>query len=155
MRHGFVAIMLNQEMLTVTELARHGDTTADTVRHYTRLGLLEPIRHPQNGYRLYRRRDINRLLFIRRAKRLGFTLSEIGGITQDADKKKSPCPTVRQILERRIAENRRQLNEMIALQERMELALKQWSGMPDGVPDGHSVCYLIESFDEEVTGTER
>ncbi|NCF38163.1 MAG: MerR family transcriptional regulator, partial [Gammaproteobacteria bacterium] len=26
-------------------------------------------------------------------------------------------------------------------------ALKKWEGMPDGVPDGHSVCHLIESFD--------
>jgi hypothetical protein len=28
----------------------------------------------------------------------------------------------------------------------MEQALTQWSDMPDGVPDGHSVCHLIESF---------
>jgi len=34
----------------------------------------------------------------------------------------------------------------MALQTRMEQALDQWAEMPDGVPDGHSVCHLIESF---------
>lgn len=134
-------------MLTVTQLARRGNTTPETVRHYTRLGLLKPIRHPENGYRLYQQRDINRLLFIRRAKHLGFTLNEIRDITRDADQQESPCPKVRQILEQRISDNRRQLNELIDLQVRMERALKQWATMPDGVPDGHSVCHLIESFE--------
>ena len=34
----------------------------------------------------------------------------------------------------------------MALQARMEQALVLWADMPDGVPDGHSVCHLIESF---------
>ncbi len=45
----------------------------------------------------------------------------------------------------RIDENRRKLQELMQLQERMEHALEQWRTMPDGVPDGHSVCHLIES----------
>ena len=31
----------------------------------------------------------------------------------------------------------------------MEEAEKKWKGMADEVPDGHSVCNLIESFSEE------
>ena len=66
----------------------------------------------------------------------------------DADRRQSPCPRVREILLRRIDENRRQLEEIMALQARMEQALEQWEDMPDGVPDGDSVCHLIESFSE-------
>ena len=40
----------------------------------------------------------------------------------------------------------------MALQARMEQALKQWADMPDGIPDGHSVCHLIESFAENDGG---
>jgi hypothetical protein len=40
----------------------------------------------------------------------------------------------------------------MALQKRMEQALEQWADMPDGVPDGHSVCHLIESFAEYGSG---
>jgi len=111
------------------------------------MGLLHPKRHPENGYRLYQPRDIKRLLFIRQAKHLGFTLHEIASITHDADRKHSPCPRVRKILERRIDDNRQQLSDLLGLQNRMEHALSQWRDMPDGVPDGESVCYLIESFD--------
>ena len=31
----------------------------------------------------------------------------------------------------------------------MEQALESWQAMPDGTPDGHSLCRLIESFPEE------
>ena len=39
--------------MRVTELARAGGVTAETVRHYTREGLLRPQRDPRNGYQLY------------------------------------------------------------------------------------------------------
>jgi hypothetical protein len=38
---------------------------------------------------------------------------------------------------------------MLRLQTRMEQALTQWGDMPDGVPNGHSVCHLIESFEQD------
>ncbi len=36
--------------------------------------------------------------------------------------------------------------DMIELQARMEQALTEWEKLPDGVPNGESVCYLIESM---------
>ncbi|HFD79674.1 MAG TPA: MerR family transcriptional regulator [Gammaproteobacteria bacterium] len=135
--------------MTVTELARRAGTTPHAVRYYTRMGLLQANRDPYNGYRLYDAREIGSLRFIRHAKRLGYTLAEIREIIQDSEQGRSPCPRVREILLRRIEENRRQLEELMALQERMERALSQWSKMPDGIPDGRSVCQLIEAFSEE------
>ncbi|HEB97715.1 MAG TPA: MerR family transcriptional regulator [Sedimenticola thiotaurini] len=135
--------------MTVTELANRSGATPHAVRYYTRMGLLRAERNPNNGYRLYRDREVGWLRFIRQAKQLGYTLSEIREIMHDSDRGDSPCPRVRRILLRRIEENRRQLEELLALQRRMEQALEQWSQMPDGVPDGHSVCHLIESFNEE------
>lgn len=132
--------------LTVTDLANRSGATPHAVRYYTRMGLLRPTRNPDNGYRLYQHREIGWLRFIRQAKRLGYTLNEIREIMQDSDQGKSPCPRVREILLQRIDESRRQLEELMALQRRMEQALAQWAEMPDGVPDGHSVCHLIESF---------
>lgn len=133
-------------MLTVTGLAKKSGATPHVVRYYTRLGLLRSERHPDNGYRLYSSDAANRLYFIRQAKHLGYTLNEIREITQDADQGHSPCPRVREILQSRIKENRHQLEELMALQARMEQALQQWSTLPDGTPDGHSVCHLIETF---------
>jgi len=136
-------------MLTVTELARRSGATPHAVRYYTRRGLLRPERNPANGYHLYPPRDIGRLRFVQLAKRLGYTLNEIKAILRDAHQGQSPCPRVREILQRRIEENRQQLEALLALQARMERALLEWADKPDGVPDGDSVCYLIESFESD------
>ena len=37
----------------VKQLAKLMGVTADTVRHYTRIGLLHPIRSEENGYQEY------------------------------------------------------------------------------------------------------
>ena len=134
-------------MLLVNELAKQCEVTTDAIHYYTRLGLLKPDRNAKNDYRLYNKIDIKRLKFIHRAKHLGYTLNEITQIFKECEKGKSPCPRVREIIQRRIVENRKKIDQALQLQELMEEALTQWEDMPDGVPDGHTICLLIESFD--------
>jgi DNA-binding transcriptional MerR regulator len=136
-------------MYTVNELASQAAAPPHVVRYYARIGLLKPRGHQQNGYRLFGKQDAQRLRFIRLAKRLGFTLGEIRQITEHADDGESPCDDVRQIIQRRIRENRAKIDAMLNLQNRMEGALELWESMPDGVPDGHHVCHLIESFESD------
>lgn len=129
----------------VKELARLCQVPPDTIRHYTRIGLLQPKRDPVNGYRQYTVADSKRLHFIRKAKSLGFSLKEIEHILAESQKGKSPCPLVRDLIRRRIQANRARLEHLLELQGRMEQALASWEQMPDGIPNGDSVCYLIES----------
>ncbi len=131
--------------MTAQTLADRSGVSVENVRYYTRRGLLKPVRDPRNNYRLYRESDVARLRFIRQAKNLGYTLGEIAKIFGQSKRGDSPCPLVREIIERRIADNRKRLNEMLELQERMEKALTNWAKMPDKSPDGHTVCHLIES----------
>lgn len=138
-------------MLTVNQLAKESGAPAHVVRYYVRIGLIRPAEKQKNGYRLFSGGDISRLRFIRLAKQLGFTLNEIKQITDHADHGESPCDDVRRIIQHRIDENRAKIEEMQRLQARMEEALERWSHMPNGVPDGHSVCHLIESIDA-ITG---
>lgn len=132
-------------MMTVIDLAKQSGVTPHAVRYYTQKGLLTPSRNPDNGYRQYKPSEVSWMRFIHQAKGLGYTLKEIQEIMQNRDKGQSPCPKVREILQRRIMENKQQLQELLALKERMETALEEWSMIPDGTPDGHSVCHLIES----------
>ena len=136
-------------MLTVNELAIQSKAPAHVVRYYIRIGLIKPTSHHANGYRLFSPRVAERLRFIRRAKLLGFTLKEIAEITRHAEHDESPCGEVRTIIQQHIVENRIKIEEMLKLQNRMEHALFQWAEMPDGIPDGNSVCHLIESFENE------
>lgn len=132
--------------MKVSELARQAEVTAETVRHYTREGLLHPMRDPDNGYQLYDHADLERLRFIQRARTLGFSVAEISDILAHADQGDSPCPMVRDLLASRLPQIRARIRELEALAARMEQALTAWAEMPDGTPDGHSLCRLIESF---------
>ncbi len=141
--------------MKVVELARAAGATPDTVRHYLRIGLLQPERDAANGYHRFGERDLVRLRFIQSAKQLGFQLDEIAQILSMSDHGRTPCPLVRSIVERRIVETRRRLADMRALQSRLEHALDLWSGMPDGDPDGQAVCRLIEAAHEAEFGDDR
>ena len=139
-----------KKSMTVRAVSKSASVTPEVVRYYTRIGLIKPQKNRKNGYKLYDQNDIYKIIFIRKAKSLGYTLKEIKKILSHSTTGTSPCPMVRRIIERRITENRQRLNAMLALQTRMETAVKQWKDLPDGIPDGNSVCVLIESFTHEV-----
>jgi MerR family transcriptional regulator, Zn(II)-responsive regulator of zntA len=135
-------------MMTANVLARKSDVSLYTVRHYTRIGLLKPSRNWQNNYKLYQPSDEARVRFIQAAKNLGFSLAEVAEILGEAKHGNSPCPMVREIIVRRIEENRRKIKEMQKLQRKMESAMKDWERTNDSMPTGDSVCHLIESVGE-------
>ncbi|MFV1998027.1 MAG: MerR family transcriptional regulator [Acidiferrobacterales bacterium] len=130
--------------MIVSELAKRCGISAHVVRYYARIGLLTPVRNPDNGYKLFKQGDIARLHFIRQAQSLGFTLEEIQEILQQDESGILPCPMVRQTLTRRIVENRRQIQGLLDKEQRMEQALALWEEMPDQSHHDNSVCYLIE-----------
>lgn len=132
--------------MTVLELAKRAGVTAETVRYYTRIDFLSPTRDESNGYRYYSDDDLARLLFIRKARSFGFSLGDIGDILRESSQKHSPCPQVRKIMEQRLQETRQRLNDLEKLKARMEHATALWAHMPDGMPDGDSVCHLIEAI---------
>jgi len=138
-------------MMTASDLARRTNLPVYTVRHYTRIGLLKPSRDLRNGYKLYKSSDKERLRFIASAKELGFTLGEIEQVLDHAVQGDSPCPMVREIVEKRVKENKEKIRELKRLQTRLETAADMWKSMKDSEPDGHSVCRLIESFAEDRT----
>ena len=70
-----------------------------------------------------------------------------------ADHGDSPCPMVRDLLAARLPDIHARIRELQALATRMERALETWRDMPDGTPDGHSLCRLIESLPMEDDGT--
>ncbi|MCF6302658.1 MAG: MerR family DNA-binding transcriptional regulator [Devosiaceae bacterium] len=65
----------NQNLFSITELARELSISTRTIRFYESKGLISPDR--VGGNRIFQNRDRVRLLLILRGKRLGFTLKDI------------------------------------------------------------------------------
>jgi DNA-binding transcriptional MerR regulator len=75
--------------MTIGKLAAAEGVSVETVRFYQRRGLLaEPPRRGA-GYREYSEADRARLVFIRRARALGFTLSEVAELVGPAQAQSS------------------------------------------------------------------
>ena len=136
-------------MITVKKISVMTGVPSDTIRYYTKIGLLIPKRHPVNRYKIFTNHHIKLLEFIRKAKSLGFSLDEIQSILNERGKSRSPCHDVRKAVKKRLIENRKKIIELTELQHRMEKALLKWEGMPDLVPKGDSFCHLIESISDQ------
>lgn len=135
-------------MSTVTHLARRFHVSADTIRHYTKLGLLTPNRDPDNGYRYYTLDDESRLRFILSAKKLGFGLRDIQKIFSVADAGDAPCPLVRELIEERVEQVRQEINDAQLLMTEMENAIGHWRSLPDKTPSRNRICHLIDAWQE-------
>lgn len=133
-------------LLTVNELARAAGVDGHVVRFYARTGLIQPARYGANGYRQFAPLDVKRVRFVRAAQNLGFTLADIKEVMQRSRQRTTPCPLVRDIISRRLRENREHLDYVSELQKRMEQASRHWRHQPDQVPDGETICALIDSI---------
>ena len=71
--------------LTIGKFAAAAGVGVETVRFYQRRGLLALPERRGSGFREYSEADQWRLAFIRRARRLGFTLGEISDLLGPAE----------------------------------------------------------------------
>lgn len=137
---------MNDNTLTVIELARLTEVEPHVIRYYTQIGLLKPSRNNNNGYKVYSKEDVLCVRFTRKAKSLGYSLKEVKTILAHAHKGDSPCPLVREIIVKRLEETQDKIKELELLQERMTKAISEWEEIPNQAPDGETICHLIEGF---------
>jgi DNA-binding transcriptional MerR regulator len=70
----------SEQTLTVGEVARMAGVNAQTVRYYERRGLLPEPPRRSSGYRAYPLETVSLIRFIKKARELGFSLGEVGGL---------------------------------------------------------------------------
>ncbi len=92
------------ENMTIGQLAKRTELNVESVRYYERRGLIPEPRRSESGYRLYFREAIARIYFIKRAKKLGFSLSEISELLSLRVDPESTCRMVRTRARAKIAD---------------------------------------------------
>jgi DNA-binding transcriptional MerR regulator len=76
------------------EIAKATGVSPDTIRHYEKIGILPKAVRSESGYRLYPQSAVERVLVVRRALRIEFTLSELADIFKTRDAGGAPCNRV-------------------------------------------------------------
>jgi DNA-binding transcriptional MerR regulator len=112
--------------LSVGQLASRASVRADTIRFYERTGLLPRPDRTEGDHRRYGPADVDRLLFIRGAQRLGLRLAEIRELIAVRDTGSCPCRPAEVLLREHLDETDREIARLTALRA-------QLTGMLDGL----------------------
>lgn len=140
--------MTEQTSLAIGEVSRRSGCKVETIRYYERIGLLAPPPRTAGRHRLYSRDHVRRLVFIRRARNLGFSLDEIRSLLGLTGAGAPDCEQVRAITLAHARDIRRKIDDL----ERMDRALRQ---LAEQCEDGSAaVCPVIEALfaaEEDVT----
>lgn len=79
--------MKNKNELTVNEFAKICNTTIRTINHYQELGLIQPAKILDNGYRIFTIHQVDQISSIMLYKDYGFSLKQIKEIMTRTDLK--------------------------------------------------------------------
>lgn len=97
----------------------------ETIRYYERIGLVP--RPPRNAsrYRVFSPGDVQRLVFIRRARELGFTLDEIRDLLRLAADVADPCAAVRDVAVGHLEDVRARIADLRKMERLLARAVRQ------------------------------
>lgn len=135
--------MSRSPSLTIGALAREAGVGVETVRFYERKGLVPEPPRTASGYRQYPEDAIQRLRFIRRAQRLGFTLQEISELLELRVDEVAACGSVETRARKKLTDVREKMAEL----QRIERALE---GLVEAcrAREPTSDCPILEELEE-------
>jgi DNA-binding transcriptional MerR regulator len=134
--------------MKIGEVSKRTGVAASAIRYYEEQGLLEPSTRDANGYRHYAEAAVARLILVRDAQRLGFSLDTIRGLfLQDGSCSKSL--TIAQIDIR--MDEIQQIEASLAVQREGLLRLRDVleESLRSGVPPVCASAHRAESYRAE------
>lgn len=111
----------------IGDLAEKAGVTVRTLRYYEELGLLPFSEVTTGGFRLYTEKDLNRVLFIRQFKDLGFSLSEIKELLSEArtiGSREERIAASRSLLEKQLQQIKNKISDLESSRGNLEKAIK-------------------------------
>ncbi|MCB9542248.1 MAG: MerR family transcriptional regulator [bacterium] len=110
------------ELMRIGELARRTDKTVRALHHYEELDLLVPAKRSKGGFRLYDEGNLDRIEYIDRLQRLGFSLAEVRELVRDWTTEAIPAVAMSRIKDAyraRLADVRERLGELQRLEREL------------------------------------
>jgi len=121
--------------IAIGELSRRTGCNIETIRYYERIELLPKAGRTRTGYRVYGAADVRRLSFIRRARELGFTLSEVRALLRLAGPTPDSCAQVRKLAAKHLTDVRAKLADLRAMERALVKAVRDCGlGRKSGCP---------------------
>ena len=124
----------------IGEVSKRSGVNIETIRYYERLGLLPEPQRAANGRRVFEGEHLKRLIFIRRARAMGFSQDEVRALLVLADGGAKSCGEVRDIAKVHL----RSIREKIADLNKMERVLSDTVSRCKG--EDAPVCPVLDAL---------
>ena len=103
--------------MNIGEAASESGVNAKTIRYYESIGLIPPAIRAENGYRNYSPIDIETLKFIQHARRLGFSVKDVGGLLELWRDKSRTSADVKALALKHISEVEKRIAELQSIRK--------------------------------------
>ncbi|MGM0867531.1 MAG: MerR family transcriptional regulator [Bacillota bacterium] len=129
--------------LTISQVAKVAKVNLETVRYYEKRGLISEPPRTESGYRRFPEEVIERIIFIKRAQELGFTLEEIKQLLWMSEREKD-ANKVKVFTTHKIEEIEAKIHDLISMKQ----TLKQLADQCEGSGFSMDQCPIIKAFNE-------
>ena len=129
-------------MYSIGKLADAAGCTVGLVRHYEKEGLLPEVGRSEGNQRRYVQAHLDRLLFIRHSRELGFSLTEIRDLIALASEPQASCQQVDEMARTHLGRVKARIERLETLRDELERMIGQC-----GVKNV-SECRIIEALSD-------
>ncbi len=127
--------------MNIGEVAERSGIPTKTIRYYEDIGFLHPKRN-DNGYRVFEDNELHKLIFIGRARSLGFNIEECRALLALYDDKERGSADVKQIAKEHVKEIERKITDLMAMRDTLTHLIEACAG--DHRPD----CPIIDNLSD-------
>jgi Cu(I)-responsive transcriptional regulator len=128
--------------MNIGQAAKESGVNAKMIRHYESIGVIPKAGRTDSGYRSYTENDVNILVFVRRARDLGFSMKEIKKLVGLWRNKSRSSAEVKALALQHV----KALDERIQQLETMSKSLKQLARNCHG--DDRPDCPILDRLSE-------
>ncbi|OWY35710.1 Cu(I)-responsive transcriptional regulator [Herbaspirillum aquaticum] len=129
--------------MNIGEAASASGVSAKMIRHYEETGLIPKVGRTDAGYRVYGERDVHLLRFIRQARQLGFSMTQVSDLIGLWLDQSRSSRKVKQLAQTHIGELEQRIRELQTMKGTLERLVQDCHG--DNRPD----CPILDALGAE------
>lgn len=131
---------MSDNRFSIGKVAAQTGCNIETIRFYEKEGLLPAPGRTVGGHRLYTKVMVERLVFVRRSRELGFSMDEIRQLLSLVDREQVSCERVQTIAEAHLGDIRSKIADLRKMERSLRDLCSQCSG--EDVPDCPIIAVL-------------
>ena len=128
--------------MNIGKAAKLSNLTVKTVRYYTDIGLIKPLKSSSTGYRVFSDDDLAQLQFVAKARKFNFTIQECEELLSLYSDKNRSSKEVKVLTLEKISEIDIKLNELKDLRHQLSFLSKNCKG------DDRPECPILDALSD-------